>query len=236
MPPTETLVKEKSSPDARNRRRLAGQRVFLIGSWQALESASSRATGPEHVRGQEFWFRDTLVTRSTPDLTSLPRQVRGAQPHWLLIGQMVSEEDLPELVTKCQVMAPGARLAMLGALKDRGRAEAWVRRGCTVYLACNSTLDRVLDTLRIAALLDLQIVDYVMYLRWQRSMPKAPRLTDRQHQVLELIKQGHTNAEIAKELYLTQHTVEFHIRHLLQKLGARNRTEAAEMGHSLGIC
>ncbi|MEU8270503.1 response regulator transcription factor [Sphaerisporangium sp. NPDC049002] len=236
MVPTETLVKEKLSAEARSRRRLAGQRVFMIGGWPALETASSRAADPDHGKGHEFWFRDTLITRGTADMTSLPRQVRGAQPHWLLIGQMLNEEDLPELVAKCQVMAPMARLAMLGALKDRGRAEAWVRRGCTVYLAYNSTLDRVLDTLKIAALLDLQIVDYVMYLRWQRSMPKAPHLTDRQQQVLELIKHGHTNAEIAKELYLTQHTVEFHIRHLLQKLGARNRTEAAEMGHALGIC
>jgi DNA-binding CsgD family transcriptional regulator len=84
--------------------------------------------------------------------------------------------------------------------------------------------------------LDLQVFDHDFYLRWRRSMPDAPNLTARQGEVLRLIASGYTNAEIADELYLTRHTVEFHIRHLLQKLGARNRTEAAERARLVGIC
>jgi DNA-binding CsgD family transcriptional regulator len=93
----------------------------------------------------------------------------------------------------------------------------------------------MLRTLNVAESLDLQIVDHTLYLRWQQSLPNPPSLTMRQREVLRLISVGYTNDEIAKELYLTRHTVEFHIRHLLQKLGARNRTEAAEQAHVLGI-
>jgi DNA-binding NarL/FixJ family response regulator len=44
-------------------------------------------------------------------------------------------------------------------------------------------------------------------------------LTEREHEVLELMAQGLTNTGIAKRLYLSERTVEAHIRHVLRKLG-----------------
>jgi DNA-binding NarL/FixJ family response regulator len=224
-------------PGARQvRERPAQQRIFLLGSWPALEAEWPRVPAHDRVDDSTVRVHDSLITRPSAGSPHLRRHVRTAVPHWLLAGHLSQEERLIDMVAQCRVMAPSARLAMLGSFKDRGRAESWVRRGCTVYMSETSSVDRVLFTLSVAGTLDLQIVDHGLYLRWRRSLPDSPNLTPRQQQVLKLISAGCTNDEIAGELFLTRHTVEFHIRHLLQKLGARNRTEAAEQAHILGLC
>jgi DNA-binding NarL/FixJ family response regulator len=96
-------------------------------------------------------------------------------------------------------------------------------------------VERVLNTLHASSELDLVIFDYTLYLRWRNSI-ETPDLTDRQQEVLQHLVGGFTNYEIAKKLYLTEHTVEFHIGNILRKLEARNRTEAAERAHKLGLC
>jgi DNA-binding NarL/FixJ family response regulator len=52
-------------------------------------------------------------------------------------------------------------------------------------------------------------------------------LTPRERQVLPLLAEGKTNKEIATMLFLTEGTVKVHVRHILRKIGARSRTEAA---------
>ena len=51
-------------------------------------------------------------------------------------------------------------------------------------------------------------------------------LSPREEEILELVRQGLTNAEIAQALYLSVSTVKVHIRHIFEKLGVRTRTEA----------
>lgn len=52
-------------------------------------------------------------------------------------------------------------------------------------------------------------------------------LTDREHEVLRLVAAGHTNREIADRLSISENTVKFHMRGILDKLHLRNRTEVA---------
>ena len=52
-------------------------------------------------------------------------------------------------------------------------------------------------------------------------------LSPREREVVALLAQGRTNAEIARALYISEVTVKVHVRHILQKLGVRNRAEAA---------
>ncbi|MGF1536439.1 MAG: response regulator [Elainellaceae cyanobacterium] len=56
---------------------------------------------------------------------------------------------------------------------------------------------------------------------------KADPLTERELEVLELIVDGYSNADIAKELYITIGTVKTHVRNILSKLSAADRTQAA---------
>jgi LuxR family maltose regulon positive regulatory protein len=52
-------------------------------------------------------------------------------------------------------------------------------------------------------------------------------ISPREREVIELVQQGYTNAEIAGALFISKATVKVHIRHIFEKTGARSRTEAA---------
>jgi DNA-binding NarL/FixJ family response regulator len=63
---------------------------------------------------------------------------------------------------------------------------------------------------------------------------KAP-LSEREREVVSLIAAGSTNREIAKELYLSPHTVKEYTSGVYRKLGVRNRAEAVKRAQSLGL-
>ena len=61
------------------------------------------------------------------------------------------------------------------------------------------------------------------------------RLTERELEVLQLLAAGKSNREIAAELFVTLDTVKKHTTHILGKLGATNRTQAAARARDLGL-
>jgi DNA-binding NarL/FixJ family response regulator len=56
-------------------------------------------------------------------------------------------------------------------------------------------------------------------------------LTDRELEILRLVAQGLTNGRIARELWVTEQTVKFHLSNTYRKLGVANRTEASRYAH-----
>ena len=60
-----------------------------------------------------------------------------------------------------------------------------------------------------------------------RQVAAGPRLNALERQILGLLVEGVTNGEIAKAVHLSQSTVKFHVRQILQRVGAANRTELA---------
>lgn len=60
-------------------------------------------------------------------------------------------------------------------------------------------------------------------------------LTPRELQILELIASGLSNKEIAAQIYVSENTVKTHSSRLFEKLNARRRTQAVQLGKELGI-
>jgi DNA-binding NarL/FixJ family response regulator len=60
-------------------------------------------------------------------------------------------------------------------------------------------------------------------------------LTDREAEVLALIAGGHSNGEIARQLYVSEATVKTHVNRILAKTGARDRTQAAAYAYRHGL-
>ena len=70
---------------------------------------------------------------------------------------------------------------------------------------------------------------------YRAARSNAARLTERQLQVLGLVAQGQTNAEIAAELVVSLRTAEHHVAAVLAKLGAPSRREAGRRANELGV-
>jgi DNA-binding NarL/FixJ family response regulator len=65
--------------------------------------------------------------------------------------------------------------------------------------------------------------------------PSMPQLTRRELEILGLVAQGHSNAELARMLWVTEQTVKFHLSNIYRKLGVTNRTEASHWAHVQGL-
>ncbi|MDI7860729.1 response regulator transcription factor [Rhizobiaceae bacterium n13] len=66
--------------------------------------------------------------------------------------------------------------------------------------------------------------------------PTFAELTPREMQILEMVARGMQNKLIAAEFRLSEHTVKIHLHHIISKLGARNRTEAAAKYRNFQEC
>jgi two-component system, NarL family, response regulator LiaR len=68
---------------------------------------------------------------------------------------------------------------------------------------------------------------------WSRSC--TPRLSDREHEVLQLIADGCSNAKIAEQLVISEYTVKNHVSNILGKLQLADRTQAAVYAWRAGL-
>ena len=68
---------------------------------------------------------------------------------------------------------------------------------------------------------------------WRHAL--ADLLTEREQAVLALLREGHTNREIAAELYISPSTAGVHVSNILRKLGVRSRVQAATLAAQLGL-
>ena len=71
--------------------------------------------------------------------------------------------------------------------------------------------------------------------RGDTAPPELAELTKREVEVLKLIAKGHSNAEIAQELFLEQTTVKTHVAKILQKLNLRDRVQAVVVAYETGL-
>ena len=115
--------------------------------------------------------------------------------------------------------------------------------GASGFLLKRARADEVVRAIRLLAAGDsLLFPAAIRQLAARHSRTGAPAdgidaagLTDRESEVLRLIAQGLSNAEIAGQLTVSLETVKTHVAHVLTKLGARDRTQAAIRAYQTGF-
>ena len=120
-------------------------------------------------------------------------------------------------------------------LPDREAASARVQRKLGQRGFQAATLDGEQWTLNQAVDIALAAIDELVSERGAGDRPATPILTSRELAVLELVVRGHTNREIASELYISPSTAGVHVSNILRKLGAKRRVDAAGVAHKLGL-
>jgi len=126
---------------------------------------------------------------------------------------------------------PGTSIIMLTLAEDVDGVARAVAAGVRGYLVKDATREEVAATVT-SALSDATLR--------RATVPSArsgdaPALTEREMQVLEGMSRGRSNAEIGRELYLSEDTVKTHARRLFRKLGAADRAHAVALGFRLGL-
>lgn len=137
---------------------------------------------------------------------------------------------------------PCCRVVALTTFTTEWRALEVLRAGACGYLVKNSTPDQIIDAI-VAAHAGDRVVSPEIQSRFVRAVIEsadvenvdAPLLSDREHQVIELIARGLSNAEIAQELHYAEGTVKADIRHINHAWGVENRLQIVLRATELGI-
>jgi two-component system, NarL family, response regulator LiaR len=185
----------------------AGLRTALQSSFDVVAEAADGLTGWE------------AIARERPDVAVVD------------IG--IPALDGVALTKRVHAELPSTRVVIVTMVDLEDEVLAALAAGADAYCLKSSELERIADAVRIAseggAYFDPRIA-HVVLARFSATKPSDARfspLTERETEILRLISEGRANSEIAESLHIGLGTVKGHIRDILEKLSAADRTQAA---------
>jgi DNA-binding NarL/FixJ family response regulator len=142
-----------------------------------------------------------------------------------------------EATRQIKDVLPHAKILMLTVSDEEEDLYEAIKAGASGYLLKEISIEEVADAIRkvhagqslispsMASKLLTEFASMAKKDEEKQQMP-APRLTDREMEVLTLVAQGLNNRDIAKELFISENTVKNHVRNILEKLHLRSRLDA----------
>jgi NarL family two-component system response regulator LiaR len=185
----------------------AGLRTALEASFDVVAEAADGLSGWEAIR------------REHPDVAVID------------IGIPVM--DGIALTKRVRAELPATRVVIVTMIDFEEEVLAALAAGADAYCLKSSEPERIVNAVRIAseggAYFDPQIAHVVLarFSAESSSDHRSSPLTTRETEILRLISDGRANAEIAETLHIGLGTVKGHIRDILEKLSASDRTQAA---------
>ena len=155
-----------------------------------------------------------------------------AQPDVILMDMMMSGMDGIESTKAIRERYPDVQVLALTSFYDRELVQQAMQAGAIGYLLKGVSRDRLGEAIRSAhahqPTLSAEAVEALVH------PPQSPEglggdLSQREREVLELLAEGLSNAEIAERLFVSVAAVKYHVSSILSKLGATNRTEAVAL-------
>jgi len=132
---------------------------------------------------------------------------------------------------------PSAKILMLTVSDEEEDLYEAIKAGANGYLLKEISIEEVADAIRavvqgqslispsMASKLLTEFNDLVKRAEEKQQFP-APRLTEREMEVLKLVAQGMSNRDVAEALFIAENTVKNHVRNILEKLQLHSRMEA----------
>jgi two-component system NarL family response regulator len=186
------------------------------------------------------------VFDTEPDLEVVGEAADGAEalerattlePDVVLMDVRMPELDGIEATQRIRDALDRVKVVMLTGSEDEEDLFAAVRAGANGYLLKDGAIDEIADAVRAVArgqsviaptMASKLLAEFsLLSRRVDDQNGGAPRLTERELEVLRLVARGMSNKEIAADLVIAQNTVKNHVRNILEKLHLRTRTEAA---------
>jgi two-component system, NarL family, response regulator LiaR len=161
------------------------------------------------------------------------------KPDLIIMDLLMPKMDGLEAIAAICSVNPQAKIMVSTSLEDEEKILAAIQAGALGYFPKTAPRSYLLEAIR-------KVADGVPYLpagiaqklfKGIREMknilpnPKDEPLTSRQREILALLGEGQSDAEIGKTLHLEESTVRSHVHHILQRLGAENRSQAVALAN-----
>jgi NarL family two-component system response regulator LiaR len=192
--------------------------LILDGVKHALEEA-----------GDEF----EVVGQATKGSQVLPL-VKRTQPDVVMLDLRMPEVDGLVCLDQIKRRYPETKVIVLSVSADRNLIDNVLKRGASAYIVKRVNPVDLPSVIR-------QAIEETVYTAIglpddpSSRAAKAAGLTERELAILTALARGMSNAAIAKQLWVAQQTVKFHLTNIYRKLGVANRTEAARYAYQQGL-
>ncbi|HEX9481214.1 MAG TPA: response regulator transcription factor [Solirubrobacteraceae bacterium] len=193
--------------------------LILQGLRRTLEACEDIEVVGEARAGNEV---PALVQRRAPDVVLLDLRMPGL--------------DGISCVREIKAAAPGVKAVLLTASEDREAIEAAIEAGASGYVL------KSVNALDVPAVVRQVAAGYSMFHTPAKGSPGEgpddagrPSLTAREATILEAVAGGKTTKTISGELWVSEHTVKFHLTNIYRKLGVSNRSGAVRYAYEHGL-
>ena len=174
----------------------------------------------------------TLVAEATNGREAI-QQFRAHRPDVTLMDLQMPEMNGLDAMIAIRGEFADARIIVLTTYAGDVQARRALQAGARAYLLKNSLHKELLDTIRAVHAGRKNLSPEVSFDLAEHAAEEA--LSPLEVRVLRLIAEGNSNKEIAARLSVTEDSVKGHVRNILSKLGANDRTHAAMIGIKRGI-
>jgi DNA-binding NarL/FixJ family response regulator len=138
-----------------------------------------------------------------------------------------------DIVIAIRTEYPQARIIMLTTFEGDVEIHRALQAGARGYLLKNMPPSELLDVIRQVHAGKKRIPPEIASQLAEHLSDES--LTEREVEVLRQVADGNRNRDIAKHLFISEETVKVHIKHIMEKLGASDRTQAVSIGIRRGI-
>jgi len=192
-------------------------------------------------------FPDAEITEADSAASALEHINNGVNPDLALVDVRMPDLDGLELLRALKVEKPDMPVVMLSTYDNAPYVKRALADGASGYLLKDATPEDLAQAINVALsgsgnVLSPRVIQNLFEEHEASGRDHGGNgrrgeynLTQREHDILELLAEGRANREIAQHLYLSEKTVKAHLAAIFRKLGVTNRTQAAMMAVQMGV-